>query len=112
MRQEASATAMTLTMKERREFYARVVRANIVNLDMAKDGDLIQEITYDEEDGKKIRRIKLPGKRECIMCDAELAGGVPKQGNSSEHTGSVEHCHVITEERRRAILLLRDSQCK
>jgi hypothetical protein len=60
-----------LTMSERRDFMARVVRANLSAFDPEKDGDLIEEIT-EEKDGK--RRYKLPSKRACIMDDAKLAG--------------------------------------
>ena len=37
-------TDTVLSIKERREFFARVVRANLVKLDLEKDGDLLHEI--------------------------------------------------------------------
>lgn len=70
--QAASASKTVLDMTERREFLARAVRIKLHEIDLDKDGDLIQEITY-TEDGRKI---KLPGKRECIMDDAKLAGDI------------------------------------
>lgn len=68
--QQASATSTTLTMQERREFMARVARVDMMTFNPAKDGDLIQEVVRDEKGTK----LKLPGKRECIMDDAKLAG--------------------------------------
>lgn len=59
-----------LTMGERRDFLARVVRANPKTLDLEKDGDLLEE--FSQEAGKV--RFKLPSKRGCVMDDARLAG--------------------------------------
>lgn len=67
---EASATATTLTMQERRERLARIVRCDLTRIDTSIDGDLVQEITT--SDG--VVKLRLPGKRECIMDDAKLAG--------------------------------------
>lgn len=73
--QRGSATKNTLTMQERREFLARCVRADLNALDLEKDGDLIQEkITTITPQGQETVKVKLPGKRECIMSDAELSG--------------------------------------
>lgn len=73
--QSQSATATTLNMQERREFLARAVRIKLHELDLTKDGDLVQEIDYrGEEEGGGIKKLKLPGKRECVMDDAKLAG--------------------------------------
>lgn len=74
--QKQSAAKAVLTMDERRQFMARVVRAKLHELDFDKDGDLIQEIVRTEGTEKKagIEKFKLPGKRECIMDDAKLAG--------------------------------------
>lgn len=80
--QQASASDKTLTMRERREFLARCVRADLNALDLEKDGDLIQEkIITTTESGTTIK-VKLPGKRECVMSDAELAG---------ELVGKIDH---------------------
>lgn len=73
--QGRSASATTLSMRERREFLARVVRSKLHALDLEKDGDLVQEIVYNSgEEGGGVKKLRLPGKRECIMADAELAG--------------------------------------
>lgn len=64
-----------MNMKERREFLARAVRIKLHELDLTKDGDLVQEIDYrGEDEGGGIKKMKLPGKRECVMDDAKLAG--------------------------------------
>lgn len=80
--QAASATEKTLTMRERREFLARVVRADLDKLDLDKDGDLIQEKIVTTTEGGTTVKVKLPGKRECVMSDAELAG---------ELVGKIDH---------------------
>lgn len=71
---EASASASTLTARERREFLARVVRADLERLDVEKDGDLLQEKVITTTEVGTTTKYKLPGKRECVMDDAELAG--------------------------------------
>ncbi len=74
--QADSKTALTMDMQERREFLARCVRLKMHEIDLDKDGDLVQEITRTEGSKGKagVEKLKLPGKRECIMSDAELAG--------------------------------------
>lgn len=68
---QSTVTARSaLTMAERRDFLARVVRANPKALDLDKDGDLLEE--FSQEAGKI--RFKLPSKRGCVMDDARLAG--------------------------------------
>lgn len=59
-----------LSMAERRAFLARVVRCDLSKIDTNKDGDLLQEIIVNEQGTK----LKLPGKRECVLLDAQLAG--------------------------------------
>lgn len=72
--QKATSAGNVLSALERREFLARCVRADLNALDLAADGDLIQEkITTETEHGVTVK-VKLPGKRECVMSDAELAG--------------------------------------
>jgi hypothetical protein len=70
-------------MTERREFLARVVRANMSSLDLATDGDLVQEVTEEDTPSGYRRKVKLPGKRECIMADAELAGDLRPGANET-----------------------------
>lgn len=85
--QKATETKNTLTMIERREFLARVVRADLNALDLEKDGDLLQEkITTISPTGHETIKVKLPGKRECVMSDAELSGELVER---VEHSGSV-----------------------
>lgn len=86
--QRASQSETHLSMKERRDFLARAVRARLHEIDMEKDGDLIQEI-IDNEQGRKI---KLPGKRECIMDDAKLAGELIER---QDHTTAGEALPAI-----------------
>lgn len=82
-----SATKATLTMQERREFLARAVRIKLHALDLESDGDLVQEIDYrSEEEGGGIKKLKLPGKRECLMDDAKLSGELVEK---IEHSGNV-----------------------
>lgn len=101
--QDASATASVMTAAERRERLTRMTRVNMASFDMERDGDLVQEIIY-HEDGVTPKKIKLPGKRECIMADAELAGEIPKHGVEVHHTGTIEHKHTITDERRQVLI--------
>lgn len=66
-----------LTMMERRQFLARVMRSDMGNFDIKVDGDLVQEITEEQTPyGTSIRKVKLPGKRECVLDDAKLAGEI------------------------------------
>lgn len=87
-----------LTMAERREFLARVVRADVTRLDTEKDGDLVQEIVINEQGTK----LKLPGKRECILLDAQLAGEMVEKVDMSLKDKRV----LLPDERAR---LLRES---
>jgi hypothetical protein len=77
---------IVLTMKERREWLARVVRANVDNLDLEKDGDLVDEIIVDANGSK---RFKLPSKRACIMDDAKLAGEIIDRSDITSGGGSI-----------------------
>lgn len=76
-----TASGSVLTKLERREYLARVVRANVTTLDPATDGDLLQEVTEETTERGTKRKVKLPGKRECIMADAELAGDLRPGAN-------------------------------
>lgn len=90
--QEQTATKAVLTMQERREFLARVVRCQLKDIDFDEDGDLIQEYVEEyTEQGRKLR-IKLPGKRECIMDDAKLSGDL------EERDQTITHVHVSLDE--------------
>lgn len=74
---EASESKHILTMQERRKFLARNVRVDLTKFDPLQDGDLVQEIDY-HPDGK-VKKYKLPGKRECVMDDAKLAGDLTER---------------------------------
>lgn len=106
---EASETEHILTMQERRRFIARVVRADLTNLDLEVDGDLIQEITRTEgtKDRAGIEKFKLPGKLESVMADAKLAGDLTEKSEIT-HSGDpsapliVDLPSVVTRPRPRA----------
>lgn len=103
--QSQSATATTLTMQERREFLARVTRARLDKLDLEKDGDLIQEIDYhDAESGGGLKKIKTPGKRECVMDDAKLAGEITNSGLAVNVNVGVAVGGQITESERAVMI--------
>lgn len=107
--QKATETSNTLTMIERREFLARVVRADLNALDLEKDGDLLQEkITTTTPDGKEIVKVKLPGKRECVMSDAELSGELISK---VEHSGEINTNVTILTEEKRASLVQKKRAC-
>lgn len=97
--QQKTANGAVLSAIERREFLARVVRADIAAIDLGKDGDLVQEkTTRIDETGAEIVKIKLPGKRECIMADAELAGDVQALGRGVQVNVGVHVTQVSAEE--------------
>gem|GEM_PF-2058503 len=66
--QKAAATATTLTIQEKREYLARVVRAKLT--DLPDDSDLWQEITRSMDSVKR----KLPDKLRAIAMDNDLSG--------------------------------------
>lgn len=84
-------SSIVLSMRERREWLARVVRANVNDLDIEKDGDIVEEIIIDAN-GKK--RFKLPSKRACIMDDAKLAGEIIERSDITSGGGSIVP-HII-----------------
>lgn len=99
-----------LTNAERRERLARMVRVDLNAIDLAKDGDLLQEIAP----GKYGNKLKLPGKRECIMSDAELSGDLkPDATNVNVQVNvlvmTAEQLKDIREKKQRAIALNRAS---
>ena len=96
---KASESALTLSMKERREFLARVVRTAIEDID--ESSDLCQSAEYQVTGGPrgKLRRgsmesgnessseemtvlkIRVPDKLRAIELDAKLAGDLQEGGN-------------------------------
>ena len=73
MREEARRLSV-LSLAEKRDFLARVVRTPIGQVD--EKSDLCQEITDDEDpaSGRSKRKIKMPDKLRAIDLDAKLAG--------------------------------------
>ncbi len=90
-----------LTMLERRAFLARVVRIDMGSFDINKDGDLVQEMTTTEGPNGTTTKLKLPGKRECILLDAELAGELAKPGTTVNVGVAVQN--VMTEDRAKQL---------
>ena len=70
--QAASATAATLTMQERREFIARLVRTPIALID--EHNPLCQFVKYVESESGRRVEYKVADKLAAIMDDAKLAG--------------------------------------
>lgn len=99
--QRASDTATTLTMQERREFMARVARLDLEAFNPAKDGDLLQEKTITTSVTGTTTKYKVPGKRECIMDDAKLAGEIVEPGTIIHNNALIV---VMPEDRRQSLL--------
>lgn len=75
---ESVAGSAVLTLAEKRMWLARLVRANLSTLDLARDGDLLQEMVPNEFGMK----LKLAGKIDAIKLDNDLAGeGSEAKGN-------------------------------
>lgn len=104
--QRLSATKLVLSMQERREFHARVVRVKVHTIDLEKDGDLVQAIEYNEETGAP-KKITLPGKRECIMDDAKLSGELPDKPAANITLHNTVNVVAITEDRRQKLIEMR-----
>jgi hypothetical protein len=66
-----------LSMSEKREFLASVVRTPIGNVD--ETSPLAQSVKYSGDGGKEI---KMPGKLEALKLDAQLAGELTDRGES------------------------------
>ena len=83
--QSKTETSTTLSRQEKREFLARVVRANLGELD--ESSDLVEKVDRNhDKDGNRIKTtIKLPGKAQCIEIDNRMAG----------HNEPEEHKHTI-----------------
>lgn len=104
--QAQSATELVMDMQERREFLARVVRCQLHEIDFEKDGDLIQEIVRTEgtESRAGIEKLKLPGKRECIVTDAQLSGEMPDKSGPTINLTNQINVLQITEAQRQELV--------
>lgn len=65
------AGSAVLTLMEKRIFLARIVRANLAELDTGKDGDLL---TGYEDSPKTGIKLRIADKLEAIRLDSDLAG--------------------------------------
>lgn len=87
--QEATETDLVLTRQEKREFLARVVRADLASLD--ESSDLVDSVTrkYDKEGNETGVTIKLPSKAQCIEIDNKMAGHNEPEEHLHKHEGGV-----------------------
>ena len=79
--QEEAKQGAVLTLKEKREFLARVVRIGVAEASTSEEHkDLIQAVT----EGEKSTTYKLPDKLRAIQIDNDLAGeGSDAEGNAA-----------------------------
>jgi phage terminase small subunit len=77
--QEASTTDKVLTLREKREFFARVVRTPLMEIDPhGKDGDLIMKYRNTvTEDGGQVEIVKVDPLK-AIEADNKLSGDDPE----------------------------------
>jgi hypothetical protein len=87
--QEATETDLVLSRQEKREFLARVVRANLGGLD--ESSDLLDSVTrrYDKEGNEISTTFKLPSKASCIEIDNKMAGHNEPEEMNVHHDGGV-----------------------
>ena len=74
--QAASATATTLTVQEKREFLARIVRTPITSLDHEEEenADLIKKYTVNESEKSSNRSLEKLDPLKAIEIDNKLSG--------------------------------------
>lgn len=93
--QKQAQTVTLLTIQEKREFTARVVRAKLTAV--PDDSDLWQEIRITEDGVVK----KLPCKLKCIVVDNDLAGDGSEAGaNSVLVTFAERLAHIRSHKKR------------
>lgn len=68
---EERAEKVTLTMAEKQEFLARIVKCKGAKLDEEKDGDLINGVTFDQHGN---RTLKIPDKLAALKLHNDLVG--------------------------------------
>jgi hypothetical protein len=81
--QECVSSKKILTLRERREFLASVVRTPVGAID--EHSPLAQEVVYEESDRGSRTKVKMPGKLEALKLDAEMAGELTPAGSASPH---------------------------
>lgn len=86
--QKATETPLTLSIQEKREFLARVVRADITKIDPddpdEKNGQLLDSVnrSYDKDGNQLKTTVKLCSKIQAIEVDNKLAGhNTPEEHN-------------------------------
>ncbi len=93
--QDATETDLVLSRQEKRQFLARVVRADFKSIDLddpdEEDGDLIESVTrkYDKDGNHIGTTIKLPSKNQCIEIDNRMAGHNEPEEVNHNHGGGV-----------------------
>lgn len=87
--QDATETSLVLSRQEKREFLARVVRANLGELD--ESSDLVDSVTrrYDKDGNEISTTFKLPSKAQCIEIDNKMAGHNEPEEMNIHHDGGV-----------------------
>ena len=78
LREQVSA-GKVLTLRERREFLASVVRTPVGAID--ENSPLAQEVVYEESEKGSRTKVKMPGKLEALKLDAEMAGELTPGGS-------------------------------
>lgn len=68
---EERAEKVTLSMAEKQEFLARIVKCKGAKLDEEKDGDLINGVTFDQHGN---RTLKIPDKLAALKLHNDLVG--------------------------------------
>lgn len=78
LREQMSSRAV-LTVRERREFLANVVRTPVGAIN--ENSPLAQEVVYEENEKGSRTKVKMPGKLEALKLDAEMAGELTPGGH-------------------------------
>jgi hypothetical protein len=88
--QRATESKKTLSRREKREFLARIVRADPKNL-RPEDSDLADSVThyYDKSGALQKTVLKLPSKAECVKLDNQMAGHNEPEEINVNHGGGI-----------------------
>jgi hypothetical protein len=89
---DEKAGSAVLTLAEKRSFLKRLLFANVAQLDVAEDGDLLAGL--DRVDGSEgsvgVLKIRLPDKLAAIKLDNDLAGDGSEAGANDALQGLLE----------------------